>query len=229
MELPVLDRRVMPTAGPVGRVATQTPAAGFDSVSRGLDISSRQVLQVQQLDQAKADRAQLSGLEAELTGWETKALYDPNTGAYSKKGQDALALGQQYLPEFDKQAGELAKNIQSPKVKAAYDELVMDRRANVERNLGRYSGEQKDVYQNSQRVAQLSAMDDAVAANPTDQSTIDNAIERKRWTVNDAMDARGASTEERKAAIHASDSAVHRQAITGLVNSGLPQVRYDCC
>lgn len=221
LTVPTLDRRsVLPTTGPVGQVSEQAPDAGLQIAAQGLDRGLRDIAEVQALEQAKADRAELSGLEAKLTSWETNAVFDPQTGAMSKKGSAAFGLGQQYLPEYDKAAQELSSTIASPRVKAAFDALRLSRRGSLEQSLDRYESGQREAYYDSQSDASMAAFRQQVAVNPTDEATVANAKERTAWTINDVADRKGLSTEARQQALLAGESGINRQVITALVNSG---------
>lgn len=217
MELPRLDRRrITPGIGPAARVTERAPAMGTTDLNQATDVATRELAQVQVLEQAKADRAQLVGLEAGLASFETQAI----TEVSQKKGKDALGVTPAYLTNYDKAADEIAKGITSPRVKAAFDEQRIARRTMFERGLLRHETEQKGVYFDGQTEALVKAEQDAIAANPLDPERRQGAIDRMTWALNDKADRDGLSKEARDVLLQQGRSSIHKSAIMGMATTG---------
>jgi hypothetical protein len=183
VELPrVRSRQVLDSTGPLVQLDARPPPTGAQDLGAALGGTAQVAAGVLAQQQARDQRAELAGLEAQLVDQETRMLLS----ARERKGRDAFGAAEQTSADFDKVSEELAKTITSPKVREAYDELRTMRRASLFRGIAGHEAEQKSVYQTAQAKAQMESMVNLVAANP---EALEYAMARSLQTV-DAESAR---------------------------------------
>lgn len=69
--------------------------------------------------QAQAKQTQLANAHNQLQSLSLSLTHDPNTGAFTKQGQNAFGLNEQYLPQWDQGAADILKSIPDPEARAA--------------------------------------------------------------------------------------------------------------
>jgi hypothetical protein len=130
------------------------------------------VVQAEAIKQREAaDQTALFAYDNELSQWEAKALYDPQSGALMKRGQDAMTVPETVGAEFEKAANEIEKRVQPGRQARAWAELRARRRANLELVLRRHTAQEVERYQ----VGELNSF----VKNRT-QSAIANAEDQRR-------------------------------------------------
>lgn len=221
MEVPTLDRRrVLPQAGSSVRLPTQAPGVDTAELADATDSASRVLLAAQVRKDQENDAGELAGLSANITDWQTRTLYDPEKGVLNRKGKDAFGIQEEVLPAFDKHVGQVTQAITSPRVRATFERLAQDERSRVTRNLATHEQQQRVVYNDQQTAAMMLAQDNAVGANPLDAEGRLRAITLKQDAVRAKAARDGVAPEVLDQALLASESAVHKAAVVGMVATG---------
>lgn len=157
------------TSGPrVGTRALGAPQVRAQPVDTSMNQLGQAALsavaQVRQRSMDEADNAALLSAESQLSDWKLKAMFDPQSGVYSRKGQNALDITNQTLPQFDEQAGRIAGALTNERQRARFNQLVASQRQSLNGELNRYEfGERQRYYDQADQASINSALTGATA------------------------------------------------------------------
>lgn len=142
----------------------EAPKSGFAELGRGVADIGSVVNQVRQEERAKADRAAVTEADRLLGENENELLFDPQNGAFTKRGKDAFALPQAVLPEYDKRAAKIAEGLSTDRQKTVFREALNERRQGVERGLNRHeAGEREQFYADERKSYKEQAQSSALS------------------------------------------------------------------
>lgn len=98
-------------------------------------------------EREKADTALLMDVDNQLTQWQQKAMYDEQSGVFTRKGKNALDVTNQTLDQFEKAQAEFGKSLTNDQQRARYAQIVASRRNSLSNDLNRYEyGERQNYY-----------------------------------------------------------------------------------
>lgn len=162
-------------------MAIQIPTAGIQVRDRGIgapqvsadpvDTSNYQLGkqvaglagQLYQKSVEDADNAALIEAESQLSNWKLGTMFGEG-GVYSRKGESALDITNQTLPQFDKEAERIGATLTSPRQQARWKALVASQRSGLNGELNRYEfGERQAYYDNVDEASLKSATAGATA------------------------------------------------------------------
>lgn len=129
-----------------GRAGQQTglALAGFgETVGRVGNVLSQVVIQ----ERRRADEVALMEADNRLSAWENARLYDPQSGALTLKGKDAMGVPEAVGEDFEKFAGEIEGSLGSPRAKAAFARLRSNRSAQLDLTLRRHVYGEMQTYE----------------------------------------------------------------------------------
>lgn len=200
--------QVRATNLPSARVANQDVSSGLTGLARGIGAAGGLVADIAQQEQEKADTAMLLDADRKLSEWETTRLYAPETGLLNRRGEDALGLPDEAMPEFDKLVSDAELGM-SDRVKMRFRQLAEGRRGDVQKQLFRHVSQQSDVILEARTKAYEATALTAIAAHAGDAERV--AVETDRlWAAKMASLTRmGAPAEVIKAERQAMEQAVH--------------------
>lgn len=94
-----------------------------------------------------ADTAAVLAADEQLTRWQQQAFYNPETGVYSRKGQNALNITNETMESFEKTAGGISDTL-NPRQRARFNELVSRKRQGINADLNQWEYRQREQYYN---------------------------------------------------------------------------------
>ena len=111
-----------------------------------------------------ADNAALIEAESKLSNWKLQTMFAPESGVYSRKGQNALDITNQTLPQFDQQAEQIGSGLTNERQKARWQQVVASQRNGLNAELNRYEfGERQRYYDEADEASLNSATAGATA------------------------------------------------------------------
>lgn len=145
--------------------APQVQAAPADTSMQQLgEQFARTAGQIWQKTQEDADNAALIKAESELSNWKLNTMFNDQNGVYSRKGQAALNITNETLPQFDQQADQLANSLTNERQKQRWQQIVASQRNSLNSELNRYEfGERQTFYDQTDEASLESATAGAVA------------------------------------------------------------------
>lgn len=137
-------------------------APDASGLGQGLARAENAMLERMQQERENADTAALLDADRKLNDWKSSTLFDPEKGVYARKGQNALDVTNQTLPEYDKQVEQIMGGLTSEQQKARF-KIVADRqRESLNGELNRYEyGERQAWYDASDDASLKGAIGDA--------------------------------------------------------------------
>lgn len=184
--IPDYQRRVGPEAVAAPRVAqASTDASGL---GRGLSSLAGDLDQVYQREVQDANQTALLNADNQLGTWQNKALYDPENGAFTRKGSAALNISQSVLGEFDKQQQAIYDGLASEQQRQMFRQASLQRRTSLEGKLGTYEFREQQAYKDDVDKSSIQLSLDSAALNYNDPQ----AIEQNRAKMDAVIQARGA-------------------------------------
>lgn len=164
-QVPVLsERRITPQGIPNARVQEGVSPGAFGAqFGAALMESGRDLAGIAQHERDKADNAAVLEAENGLDSWESGALFDARTGAFTKRGKDAFDLPNQVLPQFDKEAKRIEEGLGSDRAKGVYRQRAQQRRAFIEKKLNQHESGEREQYYDAQDKAGIESSRGAAA------------------------------------------------------------------
>lgn len=129
-----------------------SPEAFGAGIGRGLQAVAGVVGQYAEQERQKQDTAVIMGAERQLQEWENRALFTPESGAYAQKGSASFGLIDKVMPEYDKTYSDIESSLNS-RQQELFRQRTATKRADIERGLMRHTGQEAEVYQQSETAA----------------------------------------------------------------------------
>lgn len=119
--------------------------------------------QLVQKEAEHADQAALMDAEAKLSQHKLDLMFNPDAGVYSKKGQAALDITNQTLPQFDKQAEQISMGLTNQRQKDQFQRITQAQRLGLSGELNRYEYTQRnEFYDQADQTNIATSMDGAL-------------------------------------------------------------------
>lgn len=208
---PTQMRRVAPEVSAAPRVAD----ASVDSsgLARGLSSLAGAVDRVYQQEVQDANQTALLNADNQLGSWQNNALFNPESGAFTKKGSAALNISQTVLSDFDKQQQAIYDTLANDQQRQMFRQSALQRRTSLEGKLGSYEFGEQQAYKDDVDKSSIQLSMDSAALNYNDPQ----AIAQNRAKMDAVIQARGArngwSPEEMQAQRQRMNSSLSQAVI----------------
>lgn len=208
---PTQMRRVAPEVSAAPRVAD----ASVDSsgLARGLSSLAGAVDRVYQQEVQDANQTALLNADNQLGSWQNNALFNPESGAFTKKGSAALNISQTVLADFDKQQQAIYDTLANDQQRQMFRQSALQRRTSLEGKLGSYEFGEQQAYKDDVDKSSIQLSMDSAALNYNDPQ----AIAQNRAKMDAVIQARGArngwSPEEMQAQRQRMNSSLSQAVI----------------
>lgn len=175
MRVPTFEPQINPNAGPTVRVSEAVPNTE-GVIAGGLDHIGKVVQQVQ----LNADRTAVTAADTQREQWVNNTLYDPQNGAFTKEGKNAIGVTPQTLEAYDKHVTETASGLTNKRQQKAYTQMADQGRSTLQSQLSRYELTQHNAYDDQVSTARVGSAIQSGALNYNDVK----AIDQSRNTIN---------------------------------------------
>lgn len=184
--VPVLQQQVQLAQRPSVRLGDFSPS------SQGLVSGIGELGQILEQERARADQTAVSSADTARESWTNTRLYDPQNGAFTREGANALGVTNEVLSDYDKHVTDVMGGLNSRRQQAAFIANASNQRAAIQGQLARFESAQRGKYEDDAANSRVStAIDSAALAytDPTTQALSRGAIEnmlteqkaRKGW------------------------------------------------
>lgn len=195
--IPVLNsNQVRPLSGIPNVRRAELPNTGLQSLAQGLSDVGQVAANIQKDERLKADRAAFMEADRQLGETENKLLFDPAAGAFTKQGKDTFDLTPNVMQEYDKSASEIEGTLKTDRQKLVFREALNQRRDNVQRQLSRHEGSEREKFYTAERETYKNQAQDTAINYYKDPARIEQEIERQRAAIDQTP---GASAEMKSA------------------------------
>jgi hypothetical protein len=176
------------------------------------------LLEQQAKDREHDDTVALVEAENYLKRWETDRLYNPEKGALTQKGKDALTLPEQIDTEFTELTGEIEKGL-NPRQLAKWQAIKGDAGVNLHTEIMRHVFTQTQAYEGKELQDRIVNGTKLAIANATDPRRIGVELDGMKDAVNRMAPQLGLGPEQIKAQIEKITTATHVGVIDRLLTN----------
>jgi hypothetical protein len=209
-----------------GAGVEQARADKFREVSRlGAQIASASSEYGTRIAQEAKQRAdETAFLEAtnsfttRLNDWQ----YNPETGAYNKKGKDAVDLQTDFEDTFTKTASEVSANLKTPEQRIAFQKWLNQQHASTDVAVKRHVSAQIQAYEQGEAKAAVANASAAIAVNYQDTREVGRQLVFGESVIRNQAKKAGAGPEATEAAIDEFRSKAHESVIGRYLAGGDP-------
>lgn len=206
-------------ARPVARPSTQVVSVDNSLQSRAMAQGARELGAAADKWQREEDIAAVSEARQKLDQWERDSIFDPEKGAINRRGKDAFGVPEQLGKSFEDASAQIGANLNSPRAKQAYQELVQSRRSQVGDWAVRHATKERDSYETGQYQADIAGFQQRASLYADDPAKVAGELMLARERTVGFMRARGRSEEEIGQAIVENEGKVHAGVVTALIAS----------
>lgn len=214
-QIPRYQRRVAPDVASAPRAIGSSP--DLSGAGQSLSRFASDLDRIQQQEVEDANKTAFINADNQLGQWQNKALFDPEAGAFTKKGSGALGLTQSTLSEYDKQQTTILESLTNERQKQMFQQSSLARRGQLEAKLGSYEFGEHQVYKDDVDKSSIQLSMDSAALNYNDPQ----AVEQNRLKMNAVYEQRaerlGWSPEEKEAELQKANSALSQSVIQRMV------------
>ncbi|HHN0028771.1 TPA: hypothetical protein ACRLYD_004131 [Pseudomonas aeruginosa] len=177
----------------VGSDVAQAPRALGQSVdasglAQGINSAVNAFVQVQRQEIEDANRTAVLEADNGLGAWENDTLFNPESGAFTKKGRGALNITQSTLESFDKQREQISSNLANESQREMFNQAALRRREGLQAKLGEYEFREQQAYKDEVDSSSIRLAMDTAALNYNDPQS----IEQNRAKMDAVIQMRGA-------------------------------------
>lgn len=202
-------------AQPNDPVASALIGAGHSAETLGLETFGRIVDE----ERKKADQVAVLSADTALAKWENQAIYDPQNGALTKKGKDALGVPETVGDDFNKRADEIDATLTTPEQKMAFRRIRAERSINVDSTLRRHTLAEMQQYQAGELDSSLVNSRSAAISNSADPKRVGLELQRQIDAIDTHAKQLGFGPEEVQKQKDATTSAT----LVGVIENELAQ------
>lgn len=223
-QVPSYGQRVVETTAlPGARYTPDASPASFGAVEPiNLDPAIRQLREIEQREQAKADEDAFFEADAKLAAAETFILLDPKTGVLQRKGKNAFSAPEDVKEEWLKRVGEIESTLSTDRQRDAFRRSALNREESLSRRVQEHVGREMDQHAMETAESLITNEIDAAVAN-LDKTRIEDAIMRITEVTSSEARRNGWSPEETQRAMQHSLSTLH----VGVIGKMLDEDQYQ--
>lgn len=148
----------------VGAAMAHLGAAG---VGLGMELGAEGI-RTRQLEAEHADDVALLHAQRQLAEWESKRLYDPESGALTKRGTDSFPVPEIVAEEYGQVVDGIAAGLTTDAQRAAFAKIASNRGINLDMTLRRHVYGEMQRYEGEELQATVTNARNAAIANATD-------------------------------------------------------------
>lgn len=152
-----------------------------------------------------------------LNDWQ----YNPESGAYNKKGKDAVDLTNEFEDVFTKTASETAANLKTPEQRLAFQKWLNQQHASTDVAVKRHVSAQMQAYEQGEAKAAVANASAAIATNYQDMREVGRQLVFGEQVIRNQAKKSGAGEEATAAAVDEFRSRAHESVINRMLANGM--------
>lgn len=176
--------------------------------------------QIQIEERQKANEVALLAARNKLSEWKNRALYDPQNGAFTKKGADSMTVPEDIGADFDKTADEITASLGTDEQKAAFARMLAEERENVDLSVRRHVFQEMQTYRAGELKSTVANASNAATLAADDPREVARQIAIGVEAIKTNAPRLGSGPEETEEQVRAFQSATHVGVIRNLATQG---------
>lgn len=207
---------------PYPRLPDQSdPAAYGVNLGRSIEQASDQLQQTHDQMQAQARQTMVTDAHNKTQALSLQLTMDPQTGAFTKQGQNAFGLDDQYLPKFDQGVQQIAASIPDQRARQLYlNQVAPQTRQHLSEQLDTHELTQHKQYQQQTIQSGIELAGAQAAANYNHPDILAAQKDHVSYLVEQMAQAQGWSPETTQANKEKALSEFHGNVIDSMVGQG---------
>jgi hypothetical protein len=195
-------------------------AAAGNFANTGAQIAGHAYAQMVEAERRRADEVVDLSTSNALDDWGNKTLYDPETGALTKKGRDAQDLPNEIDAEFTKVTAEIEKGLSTDRQRQAFAAKKANYRKNLDGTIYRHVFREMEVYEGEEVKAFTANKANAAITNASDPRRVgielaDGEAALKKSLPRLGVGPEGVEQQVRAFKSGALEGVINRQLATG--------------
>lgn len=205
----------------LGRPAQVAAVGNAETFNAGPSLDRAMDASLQAASRYKQEADQVAALEGKtrLAAAQTRLLYDPEVGAFNKKGKNAFGTIDEVNTAYQKEYDEILKTMHNESQREALRREFEVSKLDINRQLSRHISTQADQYDDTVTTAGLVVEQQAVIANPLDTERRNQAMLKQKIMIDQYADRKGLPAEQRQIMLTEAENKTDLGAITALVDS----------
>lgn len=213
-ERQVRENKIQPTGiNPVATVDTFGGGSSLESVNQSTQKAGASLLQLADQEKKNADKMFSLAGDKDLGDYVTKALYDPQNGALTKRGSASFDLPTTVMNDFIKKSEDVLKTANNESQRSQLREYIRSRSLDLDRQLQAHVAGEKKKYDDSLTESYLANEQEAASLSYNDPDRIQTSIERQQKTIFDYAQRNGLPDEYTKQKTQEMLSKTHESVI----------------
>jgi hypothetical protein len=182
---------------------------------------------MQEQERAASDATLKLKWDNAIADWRNKTLYDPNAGAFTKKGEDALPLPEQIQEQYTKLTSDLGKDAKTPRQQAIFAQVTGQEWQRVDLEVRRHVfGQIQEFRQNELKANIANNVDDAIRSSD-DPRLVGISQSKAEDAITSNGPRLGLGKDEIAAQLRATRTDIHTGVIENLITKGKVQQARD--
>lgn len=197
-----------------GQIAQALTGAGAHAAALGEEMYGHVVR-----ERKRADMVAVTDGQTKLGEWKLQRVFDPNTGALTIKGKDAMDLPEKIRDEFNQQADAIEAGLATPEQKRAFHKIRAEEGLTLDHTIASHVLAESQQYQAQVLQATVENSRNLALANATTPREVGRQIDRQVAAITANAASLHLSPEETARQVDAARSATH----VGVIETMLAQ------
>jgi hypothetical protein len=224
--VPTLNRPVQDAALPNARVKDLTSVETFgggERVAAGFRASTQlaqQGAEIIENEAKRADQIQLTQAYADAMKAKNDLMYNPKSGAVTRKGRDSFGAMEEYLPQFDQRMQEIEDRLGNDRQKGLFAEIKTKQKVDFDGDLQRHIFKESQEYDaETLKYGLDAAREDALLNYQTPGKVGESIFAQKALVMNHAKN-NGRSPEWTEMTLKKIESDTHKDVMERMLANG---------
>ena len=201
----------------LAREKANTSRAGGELLGQVSAITGHAAIQMAQQAKQQADEVAYLDASNRFTEKMNDWQFNPQTGAYTKKGKDAQDLPNEFQDVFTKTASEVGDTLKTPEQRLAFQKFLAQQRNAIDVSVKRHVYGEMQAYDNAETKAALDNTISSAVANANSPAHVGVYLANGEAEVRKAAARNGLGAEATQQAVDDLRSKVHEGVIDRLL------------
>ncbi len=224
-EVPIASRDIVQQqATPNARVTTDAPLTAFGGgtqvVAQATEGLGDQAMQMAKREKDKADDVATTEAYTKTVALRNQLMYDPKSGAMTRKGKDAFGVGEEYGAQFKSGADAIEASLTNDDQKEIYKKIRAHEQQDLDSNLTKHTYTEAQNYDQETTVAAVGAARDDAIQNYQNPGKIAQSLEVQKSLIQAHADRNGLPQEEVDRNLAEVKSKTHEAVINRMLANG---------
>lgn len=220
---PLQEAQTRVQVSPNARVSTQAPEGAFGSTEiaqRAISQVGNQMMQIAKEEKQKADDVATTEAYTKTIALRNRLMYDPKSGAMTRKGKDAFGVGEEYTQQFNEGADEIQASLTNEDQRQMYNKIKENELRDLDTNLTKHTFQQAQAYEQQTTEASIAATREDAVLNYQDPGKVQNSLAMQKSLIMAQAERSGVAPETAMMAVKSAESKTHEAVVNRMLANG---------